>query len=457
MKKLFFLITLLINIVIFGSRSYAYTSTEIENNFLNVLNTNFNQNASYSSGNFNYVQDFLSIWNTETYSNKKLIMYIQDTTRLTYALVDSYTLTETNISYSYTRRMSYFISGSFAGRFSTIGLSGSTNADPYQNFMDFGNLEEFMNPISFDNNVLDPLLEVPSFYINNNKHSGNGNIDLSYNQANYSSPYQDITVYLYVKMYLYTPENIYADYSYFQTNSYYKSSPIEVFSFDDYHVSSMNATFDLNEYNVSVSSFLEYAAENRTIDGPSGMSAGTLLSRGVALSNMLLKGFPYGDNNIEVWACHYYISDGVVYQSNWKKWNSKRNSTYDKIVSVPNDYPTDGIIDVIDYGTIDIEEQNENDLYNPVGEVTGNNGVNVTVNTNVPNYPDYPTIKKYNHDSVLVQFIDTAKYLQDNENGFFGGFGKFLTATLGFIPQSYWTIVGFGLLGTIVVMIIKIL
>lgn len=64
------------------------------------------------------------------------------------------------------------------------------------------------------------------------------------------------------------------------------------------------------------------------------------------------------------------------------------------------------------------------------GDPTGiyyNPTTNITVGSNVPNYPDYPTIRSYNADNFLVQTMNYLDYLNDptTEHDLFGEFGSF--------------------------------
>ena len=444
MRK-FLLLRIPFFVCFFSVKSYAITGSQLRDLYNDQTGYNFQNDYS-----FNQIVDFWS-------QNQDLQLCIYN----------SATIGEIQAGFS----SNLYIDGSsriqFTGPWyrSNIFQDSNQNALTWQTISSNGSANIFGNVFILDeydqtdwNNILfDPLLDTPSFFINNNVHTGNYNIDLTFNQVSYTSPYNNVSVYLYVKAYLYTPSDVYADYSYFKTNSYYKSDPIIIFDYMDMHASDVNQTYDLNDYNDGVMDFIEYAAENRTIDSPSGMSAGTLLNRGVALSNMLTKGFPYGDNNIEIWACYYYVLDSVVYQGGWTKWNSKRNATYEKIVPVDNDYPTNGIIDIIDY-QVTGDNQDVTDYYNPIGIPTGNdNAINVTVNTSVPNYPDYPTIVSYNKDAAFTNVLEATSYMADPNVGFFGQFGGFLSSIFSFIPSQIWFIIGTGFSVSIFVMFLKIL
>ena len=86
-------------------------------------------------------------------------------------------------------------------------------------------------------------------------------------------------------------------------------------------------------------------------------------------------------------------------------------------------------------------------------------GINITVGQNVPNYPDYPTIRSYNADNFLVKTMNYLDYLDDPDtsNDLFGEFGKFCQSVFVFIPGEIWTIIAVGFCLVIVVMFLKIL
>ena len=77
----------------------------------------------------------------------------------------------------------------------------------------------------------------------------------------------------------------------------------------------------------------------------------------------------------------------------------------------------------------------------------------ITVNQNIPNYPDYPTVASYNKDNLLLDTINQMNSL----NAFFGQFGEFLTMSFSFFPAWIWAIIGVGFSISIVVMFLKIL
>ena len=169
--------------------------------------------------------------------------------------------------------------------------------------------------------------------------------------------------------------------------------------------------------------------------------------------NKLMLQFPLFGSRLELFARYYAVVDDVCYVGKWIHWNSANPSNTEEL---SNQYQQDQ-----PYPGYQNESTNENlpeeqNTYTNFGENTGVNNdpyTNVIINNNVPNYPDYPTAVSYNHDNILLQFINTANQLPT----FFGEMGSFLTSTFAFIPSEIWVLVGFGFMCSIVVMIIKVL
>lgn len=154
-------------------------------------------------------------------------------------------------------------------------------------------------------------------------------------------------------------------------------------------------------------------------------------------------------NVTEIWVQYYKVQNGAILYGNLKHWyNKDRSGSFESDVEIPaivNTYNPDF------YTGLDNTFDNTLD---PLGDnVGGNSGSGGGYINNVPNYPDYPTIKSYNHDNILVQFIETAGRLPQ----FFADFGSFCSSAFSFIPNFIWQIIGFGFLGSIVIMIIKVL
>lgn len=158
---------------------------------------------------------------------------------------------------------------------------------------------------------------------------------------------------------------------------------------------------------------------------------------------------PLYGNRIEICARYYYENGNDVYVGPWMQWVNTYPSTYND--QVPANYVSGDYLPGIQ-GTENNESLPENVISS--GEVTGpTTTTSITINQAVPNYPDYPTAASYNHDNVLLQWIQTSLQLP----GMFGQFGAFLTSAFTFIPSSFWTIVGFGLMCCIAIMIVKVL
>lgn len=169
--------------------------------------------------------------------------------------------------------------------------------------------------------------------------------------------------------------------------------------------------------------------------------------------NVLMRQAPLYGSRMELFARYYAIVDDSVYVGRWIHWNSANPSNTEELGSkYQEDQPFPGYQNT----SSDNDLPEQENTYTNFGEntsVDNNPYTQVIVNNNVPNYPDYPTVATYNHDNILVQFINTAKQLPN----FFGDFGSFLTTSFAFIPSYIWAVIGFGFMCSIVVMIIKIL
>lgn len=157
----------------------------------------------------------------------------------------------------------------------------------------------------------------------------------------------------------------------------------------------------------------------------------------------------------EVWVRYWYIdSENKVKVGSWWHWNNTITDSFSLDIPASMTYgnPSSGIVS---HGLGPLEPSDDNIQY--IGTPTGNSngtGINVTVNPNsVPNTYQYPTVTTFNHDNLLVTWINTAQQLPS----MFSGYANFLKEAFVFIPVQVWTIIGFGFLSAIAIMIIKIL
>ena len=146
----------------------------------------------------------------------------------------------------------------------------------------------------------------------------------------------------------------------------------------------------------------------------------------------------------------------------WRVWeNSDPTNFYDELPEYYEPYfPASG-----NSGTlITVESTPDPETIIPPGSGTPTGtyytpGINITVGQNVPNYPDYPTIRSYNADNFLVKTMNYLDYLDDPDTShdLFGEFGNFCQSIFVFIPGDIWTIIAVGFCLVIVVMFLKIL
>jgi hypothetical protein len=160
-----------------------------------------------------------------------------------------------------------------------------------------------------------------------------------------------------------------------------------------------------------------------------------------------LKMFPLFGTKVDIFARYYTVEDSQVYVGNWYHWQSDYPGEFTE--ELPYGYKQEGQL-------VPGTERTETQISTPGtgtfwGSKTGEQQTE-TVYVSDPRYPDYPTIASYNHDNILVTFIQTAANLPQ----MFGGFTSFLNSFM-FVPTWIWDLIGFGFAASIVIMIIKIL
>lgn len=165
----------------------------------------------------------------------------------------------------------------------------------------------------------------------------------------------------------------------------------------------------------------------------------------------------YG-NNSSVSMRYFTIRDGQVYGGKVKSWTSLYGgNTFSESIPdyyVPDD-PAQGYENETTTDIVPVETSNPSISFpaNQTGKKTGLS-ININLGSNVPNYPDYPTIATYNTDNLLVYFLDTAKQLPDF---FTSSIAIFNGMFDGLFPDPFWGIIMTGFLFSIVIMIIKVL
>ena len=452
MKYVKHILLISILVFLFGSVSLAssgHTDGEIGERIKEIVAEDQEVNNDYLVNYYDYLGTALN--DNDNYLRYSLISYKTSNGRCVAVVGVISDLTSTSFTLAST--------GSFVSFRGSDWVTNTMNSGTYSgmiNVVDRGLMHSWFNVVDFDNPIYDGTIYSPNFNIQNKLHAGTENIDLQYVSIGDDNIYNhDITFYKCIKMYLYSSKDVLVDYGKFTINSYYKSDPIMIYDYSDLCQSvGIQGFLDLNDYKSDAQDFLQYVKDYVNLNYVSGMSAGTQLSRTTEFLNNLEKGFPHFVNGVEIWAQNFYIYEDKVYVSNWTKWNSVRYSNYENIVPVADDQPAKGIKNTeTPYNNIS-QNANTEDTYNPVGEQTGSdNSINVTINNSTPNYPDYPTAVSYNHDNILMKFIETANYIPN----MFSGFGAFLGDAFTFIDPGIWTIIGYGFFCSIAIMIVKVL
>ena len=134
----------------------------------------------------------------------------------------------------------------------------------------------------------------------------------------------------------------------------------------------------------------------------------------------------------EIWVRYWYVDDNYnVKVSKWWSWNNTINDnfTLDIPLSFSSGNPASGIIT----HNMEPSSPSGNNIHY-LGTPTGNSngtGININVNPNsVPNTYQYPTVTSFNHDNLLVTWINTAQELPS----LFSGYALFLRDAFVFIP-----------------------
>lgn len=173
----------------------------------------------------------------------------------------------------------------------------------------------------------------------------------------------------------------------------------------------------------------------------------------------------YG-NEVKIFVRYFTIANETQFVvGSWRIWDSTSpNKFTDQMPTWYEPYiPASGTTGISsNTGSNTQQDPNVITIPNGSGDPTGiyyNPTTNITVGSNVPNYPDYPTIRSYNADNFLVQTMNYLDYFNDpdTEHDLFGEFGGFLKTVFVFIPGEIWSIIAVGFCLVIVVMFLKIL
>lgn len=161
----------------------------------------------------------------------------------------------------------------------------------------------------------------------------------------------------------------------------------------------------------------------------------------------------YGNSNT-ISVQYFRVEGDKIYAGEIKSWNNLNGGVF--TMSIPKYYIPNTPANGFEVVTIDRPLETANPMTtipdNQFGYRTGGD-ITINIGSNVPNYPDYPTIATYNLDNILVSTIDNAK----NLGSFFTDVSAFCAATFSWIPREIWQIIALGFALSIVVMFVKIL
>lgn len=458
-KLLFILIPLTIFIVLFSSKSFAMTQDELKT-FLDRENITYNDAQINSYFPSNEIQNYEYVayieYNSSNPQGNGMRFYFTNETDLVWIMK--------NDAFGYGHDTTFYTGARMRGLYydSNIGFVNSeynwvSNAEVYvvtspSNYISNG---ISYNTIDYDNPVFSSQIPIPNMVVSLTtlplSYGGTAqtyvNCNINENEAFYIQLQLKIGISDLVRIGL--NDGTYT-YDYLTWSDH---GPFDIYNLGE-DVSSVN--LEPSDFNTFWSSTIDDFSPEFTTSVPfwlSNPNAAKYLDAQQKYTDRLMLQFPLYGSRMELFARYYAVVDDVCYVGKWVHWNSANPSNTEQL---SNQYQSDQPFPGYQNNSSSNDLPEQEDTYNNFGENTSVNNdpySQVIINNNVPNYPDYPTAVSYNHDNILLQFIDTAKQLPN----FFGDFGLFLTTSFAFIPSELWALIGFGFMCSIVVMIIKVL
>ena len=338
-------------------------------------------------------------------------------------------------------------------------------------YSDWDEMVSYLNSIDVDleNIVYDPFIPTPEFTVSYLPNSSSATqffpveVDLTNNTSDY---YVEIMMENLTPSYLgVSPKEQsntglstgnYVVYKFFQFESHSIADKYDFVSADTMTSGVLNGLFS----SAWRSDILSYSSSNVEITNASGNESFNNSPIFTALKNAWLNTYRnyacfYG-NNTGISIRYFQVRDGVAYGGKVKSWTSLYQGKFSE--SIPDYYnPYDTAQGYERESTTDIVPvETTNPLAdlpsNQYGDKTGLN-ININMGSNVPNYPDYPTIATYNLDNMLVSTMNNA----DDLGKFLTNVSGFFAETLKFVPEPIWQVIALGFALSIVVMFLKIL
>ena len=348
----------------------------------------------------------------------------------------------------------------FYTRSNQVSYSGYSDTSSYS-----GGVQNWVSEIvilDFSNPYYDPLLPVPE-------------VEIKYNMTDYSSgnvPILPISIaltnadsgyYVQAVMVNYMPSTVAVKYQDYDALMSHKFEQHNLIPAEMLKTSSDLSADDLGNLaeNAWSQDVVSYPVSNVVFTNQIGTDSGAAS----AYQNMIDQytiarkiGLFYG-NNTEFYFRYFYIDDSDRFVvSAWRTWSSAYSNSFG--LAMPSYYKTyssaSGYENTDNNTSIVISPTSQPSVVNPsnnYGKKTGS-PININIGSNVPNYPDYPTIATYNTDNLLVNALDTAKQLPDF---FTSSIAIFNGMFSGLLPEPFWGIIMTGFLFSIVIMIIKVL
>lgn len=451
-------------VFMFGSVSFAdtgYTNHEIGDRILEIMQTDYNSSIYSPRGN-DY--DYLGSYINESPDTK--ILYCFDIGGWYYSVVGNQPVI-TQVGNNLYNVNTYGLANVAIFHDNAVSTGGyDTTFNGVSNVRVYGLFSDWFNPIDFETVYYDATIPLPNITVEyTDTHQGyNVPIYLYFNDINRLQ--DDYYIDYRVQFRPVTAVNVEVSrgsvtYSNAASNSPYYTYDVvkneDLVSLDSLVTPTYYQNYKAIQEDLWEECLTTYApAENVHFLLPESLNNNQLIEsyKGRYLAYRTIQCM-FG-NYMRLWVRYFKIDeDGHYIVGAWKVWECYDSTTSPWGATLPEYYePYTTAVGTTTSYTDNSADTNQNLPINQ-GTPTGENNPNitVTVNQNVPNYPNYPTAVSYNHDNVLVQFIQIAATLPQ----LFSGFSSFLTAAFAFIPAGIWSIIRMGFLSSIVIMIVKVL
>lgn len=448
MRKFILLFSALFISFFLSTKSFAYSADELAQNIQNEMNHAYNLNYVYDQN----LVSFASFWIQNP--NYKFVMWKPSSDVYIYIGTP---MTQSGSTFTYENAYWYDRAPSASSCLNRTNGSVNTN----NTLIIYNDLNDFMPNIDFSNTIYNPTISVPSFRCLIGSYSSSLCVPVN---LMFDSPQGISSYYIEFKYRYYKPNTVkldlqnginYYTIDFDSSDWFYLYSMEDLMKFSDLDLNAQMNTYFLNLNSVNFdcldnwTDFYNSVSTSFISQYDSSASSAFQNAKDRYLFNNKSSVF-YG-NSTEIFVRFFTIDqDNIVSVGDWRHWYSTSSNVFDIVSGKYFDGQeiNSGSAAVSDFDQNIISQSSNNPPQ------TSDQGTTIVINNNqVPNYQNYETAVSYNHDNILLQFIQTSKQLPS----FFDGFSAFLTSAFGFIPSQIWSIIGFGFMASIIIMIIKIL